>query len=396
MRIAHITTVPITLKFMSGQIRLLGERGFDVHVISSPGPELEAFANAEGATPFAVEMPRSITPIHDFGVVARLVRYLRENHIEIVHAHTPKGGLLGMIAGALARAPVRIYHMHGMPYTSATGKRRALLKATERLSCRLAHRVICVSPSMREQAINDAVCDAGKILVLGAGSAGGVDATEKFNPDRISAGVRRRTRMQLGIGEGELIIGFVGRVVRDKGIHDLAAAWFAIRQERNDIHLVIAGPVEPQDPVNPEVMSALAADPCVHMLGFTENVHELYAIFDVFVLPTYREGFGQVNIEVAAMGVPVVSTNIPGCVDSVQDGVTGTLVPPRDEKALRDAIQRYLDDPSLRKRHGEAGRARALREFRQSDIWEAMLGQYTDLLTQRGLPVPGTAEVGTT
>lgn len=383
-RLVHITTSPMALRFLRGQPAFLREQGFEVSAISSPGEGLDAFAASDHVATVAIEMSRRITPHRDMVALWWLTRELRRQRPAIVHAHTPKGGLLGMLGALLARVPVRIYHMRGLPYMAATGWRRRLLMATERVSCRLAHRVICVSHSLREVAIRDGICPPDKITVLAGGSGQGVDATQRFDPNRFSNDDRVERRRELGIPEAARVIGFVGRIVRDKGIHELAAAWRELRGRFPDAHLALVGPVEPQDPVDPQVLESLRGDPRVHVIGWADDTSELYAVFDLVVLPTYREGFPNVPLEAAAMALPVVATAIPGCIDAVQDGITGSLVPPRDADALAAAIATYLADAGLRTRHGLAGREWVLREFRREVIWEALWKEYEALLTQRG------------
>lgn len=385
VRLVHITTVPLSLMFLRGQVGYMQARGFSVHAVSSPGELLDDFARREGVATFAVEMPRRITPFRDLLAIARLWRYLRRVRPHIVHAHTPKGGLLGMVSAWLARAPVRIYHMRGLPLETATGWRRTLLRWSERLSCRLAHRVLCVSHSLRALAVAERLCPPEKIRVLAAGSGNGVDAAERFNPAHLSASARTDSRAAYGIPATATVVGYVGRLVGDKGLVELAAAWQTVRQSFPDLHLLLVGPWEPQDPVPPDVETLLRTDARVHLTGHVRDVAPLYAAMDLLVLPSYREGFPNTLLEAAAMGLPVVATRVPGCVDAVADGVTGTLVPPRDPDTLASAIAGYLADPGRREAHGRAGRERVLREFRPEDIWAALHREYQDLLQRKGL-----------
>lgn len=360
-------------------------RGFDVHVVSAPGELLDAFAAAEHVTPHAIPMVRRITPFHDLVTLVRMWRLLRRLAPAVVHAHTPKGGLLGMLSACLAGTPVRVYQMKGLRYMTATGHHRAILRATEWVSCRLAHRVICVSHSLREVAIAEGVCSPDKITVLGGGSGNGVDALGRFNPANGAGANRTALRQRLSIPSDALVVGFVGRIVRDKGIAELAAAWHQTRVRFPHAHLVLIGPVEPQDPVPPAAFAALTANPQVHLVAGFADPAPYYGAMDLVVLPSYREGLPNVPLEAAAMELPVVATRIPGCVDAVQDGVTGTLVPPHDADALADALARYLGEPSLRRRHGHAGRQRVLRDFRQEVIWEALYAEYVRLLNRQGV-----------
>ena len=291
-----------------------------------------------------------------------------------------------MIAAWLARVPVRVYHMRGLPFVTATGLRRRLLRGTERVSCGLAHRVLAVSRSMRSIAIEEGFCEKDKVRVLLGGSGNGVDATGRFVPQPLAT--RLETRAKMKIPADALVIGFVGRLVRDKGVVELASAWSHLREGLPSLHLLLAGSQDREDAAPAEVLVALRADPRAHFVGHSKDMPRLYAAMDVVALPTYREGFPNVALEAAAMGLPIVLTSVPGCIDAVQDGVTGTFVPPREVRALEVALSRYLEDPSLRARHGEAGRRRVLAEFRREAIWEAIASEYRTLLEHRPGAIP--------
>jgi glycosyltransferase involved in cell wall biosynthesis len=379
-RLVHVTTVPESLDFFHGQVGYLAERGVEVWALSSPGDMLDDFAAREKVSVHGLPMARRITPLRDVATTARIWRWLRRVRPDIVNAHTPKGGLLGMIGAWLARVPVRVYHMHGLPLMTATGPRRLLLRWAEQVSCLLAHQVICVSPSLRAAAIAEGLCPARKMKVLHHGSINGVAAESAFDPERLGAETRAATRRRLGIPLDAEVIGFVGRVVVDKGMIELVRAWQDLRVERPGLHLLVVGPFEEQDPLPAEIEQLLREDARVHLTGMIVDTPPMYAAMDVVVLPSYREGFGIVAIEAAAMELPMVATEVPGCVDAVENGVTGTLVPVRDSAALTDACRRYLADPALRRRHGRAGRRRVLREFRQEDVWGNLYEEYMRLI----------------
>jgi glycosyltransferase involved in cell wall biosynthesis len=175
----------------------------------------------------------------------------------------------------------------------------------------------------------------------------------------------------------------MGRVARDKGVVELANAWSRLRETHPRLHLLLCGQLEVEGAPMESAVAALQADARVHFTGLDWNTPSLYAAMDVVALPTYREGFPNVALEAAAMELPIVATSVPGCTDAVQDGVTGTLVAPRDATALADALERYLADPRLRARHGEAGRRRVLAEFRRDAICEAIAAEYRTLLEGR-------------
>jgi len=388
IRLVHITTVPDTFHFLRGQIGFFKARGFDVVGISSPGPLQQLVIDREQISFHSVRMHRRVTPFRDLGAVWRLYRLLKRIRPHIVHSHTPKAGLLGMISAWLAHVPVRIYHMRGLPMTTATGFKRRMLNATERIACKLAQRVLCVSNSIREIAIGEDLCPAGKIKMLASGSSNGVDSMERFNPDRIAKSEVQRLRSEFGIGGSDSVIGYVGRIVRDKGLVELAEAWRRLRDKFPKLHLVIVGYFEPQDPLPSDIKQFLSSDPKVHITGFVDDTAPYYKLMSMLVLPSYREGFPNAPLEASAMGLPVIATQVPGCVDAVSDGKTGTLVPAKDSGQLAWAVERYLNDIELRRDHGKEGRERVLCEFRRESIWEGMYQTYTSMLQAKGIALP--------
>lgn len=376
VRILHITTVARTLGFIEGKVKFMHRRGFSLY---SAAGDISGRPRGWNIPLFRVEMPRRITPLRDILAVFRLMLIIEEIHPTIVEGHTPKGGLLAMIASTFSRVPIRVFHVHGLPHVASRGVRRFLLVLATRVSCLLAHRVLCVSNSMRQILVDEKLCSAVKVYVPGNGSTGGVDAG-KFNPARYGPTIRSETRRALGISNEAIVLLFAGRIVRDKGMVELVQAWQELRSRFPDLQLVVAGEPESQDPIPALTLESLSNDARIHLVGWWQDMPRLYSASDIAVLPTYREGFSNVLLEAAAMGLPSVATRVPGCTDAVVDGVTGTLVPPYDSAALAEAIGRYVTNAGLRRQHGAAGRVRTLRDFQPEAIYRDVYRCYRDLL----------------
>jgi glycosyltransferase involved in cell wall biosynthesis len=329
-------------------------------------------------------MEREISPLKDLIALVRLYRVIRQFKPDLVDVSTPKAGLLGSIAAMLARVPCRVYTLRGLRMETATGLKRAVLWLAEWISCACAHRVVPVSNSLRRRAVELKLVTAAKTNILEHGS-GGVDLV-RFNPRRRSIPETEALRRDLGLTGNETVIGFVGRFVKDKGIRELVEAFRELSMTRPDLRLLLVGDFESGDPVEPEVRKYIESAATILRPGFVEDTAPYYALMDVFVLPTYREGFPGVPLEAQASGVPVVTTTATGAIDSIVDGVTGVLVPVGDSKALTKAIDGLLADSALRQRMGRAGRAHTEREFRQELVWDALIRHYQTLLSAAELP----------
>jgi len=216
----------------------------------------------------------------------------------------------------------------------------------------------------------------------------GIDAGY-FDPDKFGKETRESLRRQIEIPGSALVIGFIGRIVRDKGMVELAEAWRILREEFTEVHLLLVGPFEDEDPVPDDVRELFENDPRIHLTGYVDEAAPFYSAMDIVVLPTYREGFPYAPLEAQAMGLPVITTEVPGAVDSVIEGVTGLLIPAKDSNALVDAIRRLILDPELRNKMGKAGRERITRDFRPEIIWEALHSEYVKLMREKGIPIPG-------
>lgn len=387
-RIAVITTVGITqYAFMRGQHEYIHRHGFDIHAIAAPSAALDRLAARDPVTVHGIPMVRGMSPLSDLIALVRLYLLLRKLQPEIVHLSTPKAALLGSIASWMAGVPVRILLYRGSVVDSANGITKVLLRWADRLAGRLCHRTFCVSHSLQQFAEREHIFPPGGSRVLGNGMSNGVDA-DRFDPARVTAATLPGE--ESGAESISPVIGFVGRLSRDKGIVELEQAWRGLREAYPDAHLLVVGNWEERDAVSRNVQQRLREDPRVVVTGFVERVEPYYKRMSLLVFPSCREGFPNAPMEAASMELPVVAFAAVGTLDAVQHDVTGKLVPARDVDALADAIRVYLEDPQLRRQHGKAGRARVLRDFQPQAIWGALLAEYNTLLNERGIASPTT------
>lgn len=379
--ILHITTVPQSLYgFFDGQFRYMRAKGYNIHAASSPGEFLKEFSEREEVPVYEVKMAREINLFADLISLTKLIFLFQRLNPAIVHAHTPKAGLLGMLAAFILRVPVRVYHIHGLPIMTAQGVKRKILIFTEWLSCLLASKVYTVSRSLRSFVTQQQLCRPEKISTLEHGSINGLDAQRKFNPNSYSCQCISQLRSNFNLSDAEFVFGFVGRLTRDKGIAEICKAWRRIEKEHRNVHLLMVGPLEENHGLQKDCIEYLNLNPRIHLVGRILEIAPVYKLIDALVFPTYREGFGLAAIEASAMKVPVIATRIPGCVDAVVENVTGILIPPADAEALYQAMMVYCGDSQLRGRHGRAGRERVLKLFRQEPIWKALCRDYDRLI----------------
>jgi lipopolysaccharide/colanic/teichoic acid biosynthesis glycosyltransferase/glycosyltransferase involved in cell wall biosynthesis len=373
-RVLLAVTCPVSWTFYKGIPSHLHAAGFDPILLSSPGDGLRSISEREEVASVAVPMERGIAPSRDVISLFKLYRAMRRVRPDIVDASTPKAGLLVSIAAYIACVPQIVYTLRGLRLETETGMKWFILWMTEWIACACADHVVCVSPSLRECAIALKLVPREKTVVLGSGSSG-VDM-DRFTPKDHSSVEVRNLRRKLGIPDSEPVVGFVGRFVKDKGIQELFAAFQKLQRSFPGLRLLLVGDFEENGSLDPELRRAIESTPEILRVGFVADPAPYYRLMDVLAFPTHREGFGQVSIEAQASGVPVVTTQATGAVDSVVNGITGYTVPVGDSNALADAIGKLLKDPELRANMRRAGREWTERNFRLEGIWDAQVELY--------------------
>lgn len=385
MDLVFIVTDQISVRpLLSGQLAWLADHGWKAGVIC--GREDQETSTVGQAQIHIVKMRRPISVLSDTATLWRLVRVLRKLRPAIVNAGTPKAGLLGMLASWFTGVPVRVYCLRGLRLETTRGLKRALLTLTEKLACCCAHRVLCVSHSLRQKALQFALADADKLVVIGGGSSAGVDVNRfEKSPEqyRRAAELRRN----LNIPPDALVIGFIGRLTRDKGVVELIEAFKDVSIELSGAQLLLVGSFEEGDPVPAHIRREIATNPSICHVGWVDSTADYLHAMDVLALPTHREGFPNVALEAAAAEKPIVATRATGVVDAVVDGVTGLLSPVGDPRMLAVNIVKLLTQKELAKSMGRAARQRVEAEFSNERVCAAFESFYLDLCRERGVSI---------
>jgi glycosyltransferase involved in cell wall biosynthesis len=378
-----------TCLVLGGRLRTLRESGFRVTLVSSPGPLLARTAEQEGVEYVAIPMRREISLLADLVAFVRLWWLLLRLKPEMTEFSTPKAGLLGSIAAMLCGVPTRVYFLRGLKLEGCAGIKRRILLAAEKLAAACSHAVLCNSDSLRSEALAMGIGSERKLRLLGSGSSNGVDV-ERFQPGPSNL------RAHLGIPQSAEVVGFVGRLTRDKGLPELVEAFDAILAAKPEAHLLLVGWFDAaEDALATDLRSRIQANPRIHMTGFVADTAPYYRVMDVMVLPTWREGFPNVILEAAATGIPVVTTLCTGSRDSVVPEVTGLLIPPGYPVAIEESVLQLLRNPERRFRMGRAARAWVLDHYVNGQVLGLTVRFYKSLMDRnlaknsKGGSIPG-------
>lgn len=386
VKIAHITTVDTSLRYLLlNQLHSIQHAGYEVVGISSSGLEVPVI-EATGIRHISVSMTRKLTPFQDLQALLQFYRIFRSERFTIVHTHTPKPGFLGQIAARMAGVPIIVNTLHGFYFHDYMDPAlRRFYITLEKIAARCSDVILSQNREDIETAIHEGICLPEKIKHLG----NGIDV-RRFDSANLSPQDITRKRLEVGLPNGSRVVGFVGRLVREKGLLELFAAARIMRERVPDVRLLIIGPVDSQKPdaLMPDVAREYGVADICHFLGMRQDMPELYAVMDVFVLPSHREGFPRAPMEASAMKVPSIVTDIRGCREVVEHGRNGLLVPLGDVQTLADAILELLIDREKAWRMGEEGRHIALERFDERIVFEKVKAEYARLLQEKGLAVP--------
>ena len=384
-KLIRITTVPISFKvLLKGQLRFMASNGFDVKGVSSEGKELREVHENEGIAVEAITMSRKITPFQDLKSLWEMWNFLRKEKPQIVHTHTPKAGIIGMLAARLAGVPHRLHTVAGLPLMEATGTKRKILNFVEKLTYSSATRVYPNSKGLYDFILQNNFTQSNKLKIIANGSSNGID-TAFFSPDQVTEIERVTLREKLNIQPDDFVFVFVGRIVSDKGINELIKAFSELQAAENNepagIKLLLVGGLENDlDPLNPETLAEINQNKDIISVGFQQDVRSFFAIADALVFPSYREGFPNVVMQAGAMGLPSIVSDINGCNEIIIEGENGLIIPSKNVEKLKEKMLTLAKDKNLYTKLKGNSRRMIENRYEQSVVWNALLEEYEGLL----------------
>ena len=378
-KLIRITTVPLSLEKLLEDQGQFFRRYYTITYISSQKERLKKVAEQQGVEHFPLDLTRKITPLKDLKALYRLFRFLQKYRPEIVHTHTPKAGIVGMLAAFLARVPLRIHTVAGLPLMEAKGMKKIILRFVERLTYRCATNVFSNSKGLQVYILEQRLTDAQKMTLIGQGSSNGID-TSHFQPQDKHSKTIQSLRATLGINKEDFLFCFVGRLVSDKGINELVVAFSQVHKHYPNTKLLLVGPEEADlDPLKLSTRNTIETNTNIITTGFQNDIRPYLTMADAFVFPSYREGFPNVVLQAGAMEVPCIVSDINGCNEIITNGETGRIVPPKDAQVLQMAMEEFVQQPELIKQFANTNRQQILAKFERKVFWHNLLHQYQSL-----------------
>ena len=378
-KLIRITTVPVSLKILlKDQLRFINQY-FEVIGVSSKGTELDDVKETEGIRTIELEMSREITPLKDIVSLVKMTILLMKEKPDIVHTHTPKAGIVGMLAAWIARVPHRLHTVAGLPVMEAKGKKKTLLLWIEKLTYACATHVYPNSHGLEKYILDHRLTQANKLKVIGHGSSNGID-TDYFDKTNDVKKEADATEEKYSL-KNDFVFCFVGRVVKDKGINELMHAFEQLSTNYAQVKLLIVGAFEKElDPISEKADIILQTNKQILHVGFQSDIRPYLAVSDCFVLPTYREGFPNVVLQACSMGLPAIVTDINGCNEIISNQKNGLLVEPKNENALLFAVEAFLKENTLAKKLSSNSRKDIIAKYDSKQFFKFLLEEYNKVL----------------
>lgn len=378
-KLVRITTVPLSLdKILDGQLSFMNNH-YEVIAVSSEKEYLIRCAKNEGVRFKHIEMTRKITPIKDFISLIKLISFLKKERPLIIHSHTPKAGILAMLASKITNIPIRLHTVAGLPLMEEKGNKKKMLELIEKLTYSFSTFVFTNSNGLYKYIIDNNYVSKSKLKVIGNGSSNGVDINY-FSPTSVSVKEKEKLKLSLGILENDFTFVFVGRIVADKGINELINAFDTISFQNNAIKLLLVGEQESHlDPLNENTLKLISSNKNIIKTGFQKDIRPFLAVSDALVFPSYREGFPNVIMQAGAMELPVIATNINGCNEIIINEKNGVLIELKNNGAIVKAMVRLIEDEAFYKNLKSNARSMIVSRFERKVICEKILYEYKEM-----------------
>jgi len=386
LKLIRLTTVPISLySLIKGQPKYLQEQGFEVKLASADGKETALIENETGIRVDTFPFTRTISPFTDLKALWLTYNYFRREKPQIVHTHTPKAGTIGMLAAWLARVPARLHTVAGLPLMETKGTKRIFLDAVEKTTYACATKVYPNSFGLKDIIVENGYCKPSKLKVIGNGSSNGID-TRHFSKEALPADTLKQIKSECQIGKDDFIFIFIGRLVKDKGIQELIAAFEKLNTIYPQAKLILVGNEEPElGPLDKQTKAKMQNHPAITLTGYQSDVRPFLAVSQVLAFPSYREGFPNVPMQAGAMGLPSIVTDINGCNEIVKDRFNGLLIPAKNEEALLKAMMHLIEDKLLYKELSTNARESITSRYEQQSLWKEIKAEYDIQLKSAGL-----------
>ena len=363
---------------LKGQLEFLNKH-FQVTAISGEGDDLQTVAKREGVNIHEIEMHRPISLKQDLKSLWNLYWYFKKEKPAIIHSITPKAGLLSMMAGKLAGVPVRMHTFTGLIFPHKYGYMKRTLIIMDKLLCKCATNVYPEGNGVKQDLIKHKITKK-PLKVIAHGNINGIDL-EEYNPSHFTDEFKRLTRQKYGIDDEDFVFLFVGRLVIDKGLRELVSAFNHLSKKTPHIKLVLVGPRENEKSTKKKKMfSVIENNPNILEIGYQQEVRPFYAISDVFVLPSYREGFPNALLQAGAMELPSIVSDISGCNEIIDHEVNGLLVPKKNYRELQKAMEKILVTPNFLVSLQKNARNRVAESFDKNFVWQELKKEYENAL----------------
>lgn len=377
----RITTVPISLqKLITGQLPYMRSKGFVPIMVSAAGPEAKAVEAEQESPLIEIGLTRKITPVQDLKALWQFYRICKKHKPTIVHSHTPKAGIIGMLGAKLAGVPVRLHTVAGLPLMESQGKTRQLLETVEKFTYACATKVYPNSTVLKDFILKSNFCGPNKVKVIGNGSSNGIN-TAFFSREQLDETKLEELKVALGIKPENFVFVFIGRLVKDKGVQELVIAFGKLKASYPQVKLLLVGPFEHDlDPIDAPIMKEIDQSPSILSVGFQNDVRPYLAISQALAFPSYREGFPNVPMQAGCFGLPSIVTDINGCNEIICHGENGLIVAPKSMEELYAAMQSFLTDAESFARMQSQARQMIVDRYEQTHFWELLLQEYKENL----------------